>query len=686
MKTDVAGRVKNTILAASKPLLPLYEAVVNSVQAIQDGKEKNGVIDINIVRDDNHLFKEQATEIGEIVGFEVIDNGIGFNDENYHAFETSDTTYKAQRGGKGIGRFLWLVAFDKVEVESHFKDGVKQMHRYFEFVSEGDGIRGMTVSTAKEKKYATKVRLVGFHAKYQQQCPKKIDTIAAHLIEHCLEYFIRSDCPQIMLNDVASGIKLNLNERFEQEMSAKSKPATITVGKNDFYVLHVRLYSSQATEHLVHFCANSRVVKSEKLLGKIPNLAKRLQDESGKDFIYAVYIDGKVFDDLVNAERTDFSISEDGADLLQQAVTMQEIRNAVFESCRKYLEPYTKPIRAKKRKRIEDFIATDGPMYRPILKYVEDKVDLIDPEVNDDVLDLKLYQAYHELLLELKSNGQKLFQEDLGGGNWDEYQKRFQEYFSRVNDVNKSDLARYICHRRAILDYLHKQLSINDDGKYRREERVHQIIFPLGKTSDEVPFDTWNLWLLDEKLVYHTFLASDKPLNTNLQVKVNSRKEPDLIIFNKACAFTANGDVPYSAIAIVEFKRPMRDNYDANENPFVQVRKYVENIRAGTARTPDGRDIPIGKDIPFFCYIVSDITKTLEQHAYDFELTKTFDGQGFFGYKKQYNAYIEVISYTKMITDAKKRNTVFFDKLAIPTGVNIRKVSQEVMVGDKINV
>jgi hypothetical protein len=44
MKTDVAGRVKNTSLAASRPLLPLYEAVVNSVQAIEDAHEKNGRI------------------------------------------------------------------------------------------------------------------------------------------------------------------------------------------------------------------------------------------------------------------------------------------------------------------------------------------------------------------------------------------------------------------------------------------------------------------------------------------------------------------------------------------------------------------------------------------------------------------------------------------------------------------
>ena len=57
MRTDVAGRVKNTTLAASKPLLPLYEAVVNSVQAIQDAHEESkGRITIRILRDNEHLW------------------------------------------------------------------------------------------------------------------------------------------------------------------------------------------------------------------------------------------------------------------------------------------------------------------------------------------------------------------------------------------------------------------------------------------------------------------------------------------------------------------------------------------------------------------------------------------------------------------------------------------------------
>lgn len=50
-------------------------------------------------------------------------------------------------------------------------------------------------------------------------------------------------------------------------------------------------------------------------------------------------------------------------------------------------------------------------------------------------------------------------------------------------------------------------------------------------------------------------------------------------------------------------------------------------------------------------------------------LTRTPDNMGFFGYNavKDINAYIEIVSYDKLVEDAKKRNKILFDKLFTPT-------------------
>ncbi len=46
---------------------------------------------------------------------------------------------------------------------------------------------------------------------------------------------------------------------------------------------------------------------------------------------------------------------------------------------------------------------------------------------------------------------------------------------------------------------------------------------------------------------------------------------------------------------------------------------------------------------------------------------RTPDNLGYYGFNETLNAYYEVISYTKLLSDAQKRNRVLFDKLNLPT-------------------
>jgi hypothetical protein len=69
----------------------------------------------------------------KVDGFTVTDNGIGFDEANLDAFLTSDTQNKVDRGGKGIGRFVWLKAFDRAEIESHYRQNGGLVERTFAF-------------------------------------------------------------------------------------------------------------------------------------------------------------------------------------------------------------------------------------------------------------------------------------------------------------------------------------------------------------------------------------------------------------------------------------------------------------------------------------------------------------------------------------------------------------------------
>lgn len=651
-------------------MLPLFEAIINSIQAIEDAQEQNGVISIRLIRDEAAPLFESDKGSADITGFEIVDNGIGFDDNNYSAFSISDTTYKADRGGKGIGRFVWLVAFDEVEIKSIFRSGESWKERTFKFIAQGEGVvPGETLDTTKSIR-ETVVRLRGFKEKFRHTAPKKIETIGAYITEHCLEYLIRPNPPRLTLIDDATSERVDLNDIFEKEMAQNAKTASFAVADRQFRILHVRLYSTHIKDHQLHYCANSRAVKSDKIHGRVPDLAKRLRDLEGREFVYASYLDSDLLDSTVNQERTDFSLSSEEGNLFASGITWSQVRDSALEQIKDYLAPFTKPVREEKEQRIERFVSTEGPMYRPILKYVENEIGLLDPEIDDDELDIKLYKAYHDLQVKLRAEGKELMNvQDCSYQDFNQFAAQYEEYFTKVGDSNQADLARYVFHRRLVLEFLQKLLALQPDGKHSLESRVHQLIFPMGATSEQVPFDRHNLWLLDERLAYHRFLASDKQLRVTSPLVNGSQKELDLIVFDKACAFSSAPDGPFQSITIIEFKRPMRTSYSNDDNPFDQVMEYIEEIRKGKARTVDGRDVPISDGIHFYCYIVADKTEKLEQQAYKAELEKTPDNQGFFGYKKHYRAYIEFISYTKLLTDAKQRNRVFFDKMGLPASL-----------------
>jgi adenine specific DNA methylase Mod len=63
---------------------------------------------------------------------------------------------------------------------------------------------------------------------------------------------------------------------------------------------------------------------------------------------------------------------------------------------------------------------------------------------------------------------------------------------------------------------------------------------------------------------------------------------------------------------------------------------------------------------------VQAMTARLEEYLTDQQINKPLPGgRGYFGYHPDYNAYIEVIYYGKLIDDARFRNEAFFKKLGI---------------------
>ena len=134
---NLKGRIKNFSLPENKSLMPLFEAVVNSLQAIEERKKNAsfyGKIYIKIDREET--ISDEI--LGCIEDITIIDNGIGFNESNFDSFMESDSEYKEKLGGKGVGRFSWLKAFEKVNVHSNYEDEGEYRYRDFDFSLNSD--------------------------------------------------------------------------------------------------------------------------------------------------------------------------------------------------------------------------------------------------------------------------------------------------------------------------------------------------------------------------------------------------------------------------------------------------------------------------------------------------------------------------------------------------------------------
>lgn len=80
-----------------------------------------------------------------------------------------------------------------------------------------------------------------------------------------------------------------------------------------------------------------------------------------------------------------------------------------------------------------------------------------------------------------------------------------------------------------MIDLLKQAIDRQDDGKFVREEIIHKLIMPMRTTTYDSPFDAANLWLIDEGLAFHEYLASDKPLASMEITGAVSGTEPDIL-------------------------------------------------------------------------------------------------------------------------------------------------------------
>lgn len=672
--TSLAGRVRNTSLPKSHSLLPLLEAVVNGLQAIDArfGEDvEQGRLQVRIERSPQEAFDFAGpgrAPLSPIVGFIVEDNGVGFTPDNMSSFETLDSDYKAEVGCRGVGRLLWLKAFDRVAVRSAYRDAEGTL-RSVQFRFSVDREVEPCDPPEDFDDAGAVVHLDGFKSAYQKNAPKTVDAIAREIFEHCIWYFLRpGGAPNVTIIDSEV---VSLNKLLDEFVYSALPMTTVDVKGKSFHMVNLCLKSS--TRNLtprLFWCAANRVVIEENLTGRIPGLYGRLKDDESAEFTYVCYLSSDYLDMNVRADRTAFDIDERLIDAtLIDEISLDDIREAVLKEVEVLLSAALTAAREEGKARINDFVSNHAPRYRPVLARLEALGETVDPTIKDADLEILLHRSLRKLEAETIAEGHQVFAE-AGSIPTEDYQDRLSAYIDTISDINMSDLAAYVSRRRVILDILARLIRSDEHGKYSREDAIHSLLMPMRKDSNEIGSDASNLWIIDERLAFHDYLASDKTIRSMPITASESAKEPDIVSTRliDTPVLASEGEIlPLPSIVVIEIKRPVRNDMREDKDPIAQSLEYVKHIRSGGVMTSSGRPIPASESAPAFCYIVADLTPTMVNRCEHVNLKRTHDGLAYFGYNDATKAYIEVMSFDRLINAATERNRAFFDKLGLPS-------------------
>ena len=77
---------------------------------------------------------------------------------------------------------------------------------------------------------------------------------------------------------------------------------------------------------------------------------------------------------------------------------------------------------------------------------------------------------------EILREGHELLSDGVG---FDDYATRLANYMEKVTDLGQSDLANYVGHRRVVIDLLDFAITRQEDGKFVREDVIHELIVPM---------------------------------------------------------------------------------------------------------------------------------------------------------------------------------------------------------------
>lgn len=622
-------------------LQPVYEAISNSLEA----HSKNIYVTFHTDTSQINLSTEMSKQ-AKINGFEIVDDGDGFNKKNRDSFGELWTTAKQNLGCKGVGRLTWLKVFKTIHITSKIKDSKIEFTFSENFDDKDIDIKPNINTSSNETTITFSNVTDAFY-----NVPKKgkihdtrekadIDKIYIKIKKHLLVKLALLKEQNIQFRIV---IKIDNDERIiDNENIAELQ-------KEDFQILdynkqyqNFTLYYNFSADGLnqkdLFYCANGRTVS------RFPE-AISLNKIKNQDSIIML-LTSEYLDEKVNDERNGFIIDKfQNNEDMDNAISFPRINDSLkIRVGNLIVKNY--PNVVKENKKEIDAAIKETPY---LASYIQDDSSVIKKKAD-------LIKNAKETFEKEKVNSSQIFVRMLKQKNIDP--QLFTESIAKLNKIALEELGEYILYRQQIIEGLKK--AINDKDK--KEEYIHDIIMQMKIIiNDEIDendkhFFT-NFWLFDDKFMTYSYAASDKTMkkitkdiHATYERLFKGQDRPDIAVFyNKE-------DNQKDAI-IIELKGSNASK-DEKTKSLTELPDNIDTIR---------RNIPECNRI--WGYIITSIDEDFErsiknQERYQPLFSNAEGSKAYYSYFKEKQAHITIIDLKSIIADAESRNTVFLNILS----------------------
>ncbi len=669
-------------------LQPIFEAFTNSIEGIRDRQK------IDTSHKGEIIIKIYSTEttVKDSFSFSsisIIDNGIGFNDEQFQRFNTFRDNRKNYKN-LGSGRIQYVHYFDSTNVKSVFVQDGEFYEREFivsknsEFIKHNSLVKHKFCKKIDSGKTETKVTFTSLLEKSGVYDDLTDKVLKKKVLERYIHYFCynQNNLPKIKIElynhsklksessiTKADVPKIDKKKVIKLQYSKKGHSGIEKIDKTEnFQIDAFKIDKSVLKENKLNLVSKGEVIEESPVC--LESLAGN-DNIKGSKFLFLVssnFIDDRDthLRGVLNIPTKDSFAKDLFAN--EEEIFIEDIQNEVNNS----ISSMYPEIEDAKKKHIEEFTKLKEMFLLDDATAKEISISINDSET--DILK-KFYEAEAKksasLDVKIKESIDGLEKLDTTSEGYSEQlEKEIQKLVKEIPLQNKVSLTQYVARRKLVLDLFNlinnRKLSaqINED-RNKDEKLLHNLIFQQTNSSSE---DS-DLWLINEDFIYFKGASEKllkdiefdgvKLLRENLteeeeafRTALNENryaKRPDILLFPEE-----------GKCLIIEFKNP-----DVNVSDHLnQINNYASLIWNFSN--------PEFKFETFFGYLIGEKVNTNDVRFHDGDFKEAYQFDYLFRANKVIPGlfvkgdaalYTEVIKYSTLYERAKRRNEIFIKKL-----------------------